>query len=202
MTQMTIYPIAGEDIVQHFVGTFEADGQHVPRQLFNVVRQGSFFALAPTGTHERRLRRLNSGRLLPVTEVIRQGGYLLERVGSSAGFLAQIICDEFRDSKFTIFIREPYLRPGSRSEILNELSFVGDRLYKIINAGLTDETSLAEAIKRFTVSWSFLLIVVAYSDRWKSVSELVSEAILIVVNAYDGESYLYWRKDSPPPFLQ
>lgn len=201
MTQMAIHSIAGDDIIRHFVGSFEADGQRAPRQLLAVLRQGRFFALAPEGTGESRLRRLNSGWLLPVTEVIRQGNYLLERKGSSARFLAQIICDEFHESKFSIFIREPYLRPGDRSEILKELSFVGDSLYKIIDAGLIDEMSLAEAIRRFMVSWSFLLVVVAHSARCKNESDLVSEAISIAVNAYDGESYLYWRKESPGALL-
>jgi hypothetical protein len=203
MTQIAIHPIAGEDIVQHFVGKFEADGQRAPCQLIDVLGQGSFFVLAPVGTDESRLRRLNTGRLLPVVEVIRRGGYILERVASTAGFLAQIIYDEFHNGKFSVFIREPYLKPGDRSEILNELSFVGDSKYKIIDVRLTDEVSLTEAIKLFTVSWSFLLIVAAHSGRCKNASELVSEAILIAVNAYDGESYLYWRKDSPERlFLQ
>ena len=135
-----------------------------------------------------------------MTEVIRQGGYLLERVGNTAASLAKVIYDEFRDSQFSIFIREPYLRPGDKSKILNELSFVGDSLYKIICSDLTDEASLAAAIRKFTVSWSFLLIVAAHSDPCKNTSELVSGAILIAVNAYDGESYLFWRKDSPGPF--
>lgn len=196
MVKIVSYELGGPEVFQHFVNAFEMKGRPAPNHLFDILTKGKFFALAPEGIGSGRIKQFNLGGVAPSGEVTLHGNYILTRVGNLASSLARIICRKILGQKFLVAIREPYLKPGDKTEILNELSFIGDELFTMLDGDILDEASLSEAIRRYTVSWSFLLMVADQLDEPRDLDELVSRSNLIAVNAYDGESYLYWLRDA------
>src|SRR6476646_7525560 len=51
-----------------------------------------------------------------------------------------------------------------------------------------------QTLVRFQVSWSFLLFVIDAELHELNLADMYERSYLIAVNAYDGESYLYWLR--------
>jgi hypothetical protein len=196
MTNVASYRLDGLDVITHFVSIFEVAGKQPPIHLLDTLTKGKFFALAPEGIDPVKLKQFNLGGVVPAGRITQHGSHFTHEVNSLASSLAKIICSKFSDRKYSIVIREPYLKVGDKSEILNELSLIDDGLFAEFDGDLIDEPSLTGAIRRYTVPWSFLLIVADEARVKDGFDELVSRSNLIAVNAYDGESYLYWRRDA------
>jgi len=194
MTNVTPHELPGAHAIAYFASIFEANGKPAPANLADVLRGGKIFALAPEDICDARLLQFTTGGLAPIPEEKRSSEYVFQKIGNWAEYLAKEVCSHLRAKRFSIFIREPYLQVGGKSKIISELSFVADGLYKIIGTDIIEQGALTAEIRKFTVPWSFLLIVAPRSSGYNDIDEMVAVADLIAVGAYDGESYLYWYK--------
>ncbi len=128
-------------------------------------------------------------------ETLRVGGYVLEKIRNLAECLAQVVCREFGDRALSVYIREPYLTGADKDAKIDQLTFVGGELFKVVNTEVTSEIELTTLIRQFTLTWSFLLVISSMkSNEATDIGDVISKALFIAVGCYDGESYLCWRR--------
>jgi hypothetical protein len=192
MREIEAYSLAGEDIVHYFLSVLMQSEKEVPSELEAMLSMGRFFVLAPQGMDEIRLKQLRMGGVVPSGPRVRIGEHILTKTGNLADALANTILKKYLGRDCVVFIREPYLKLSDKSDIVKELSPVDSELFKIMKMDDLNESVLGEAIRRFTVVWSFLLMVSKPSPKEDHIADLISAASLIAVGAYDGESYLFW----------
>lgn len=193
------HQLASADVAGYFLATLELGGDLATDHFRTVMDSGDFFALAPEGESIGRLRQFSTGGLLEFGERRESGSFVLRNVPNLADAMAATILDyaEKIDNPI-VLLHEPYLQINDASEITRELSVIGSALYKAIALDTSPDIDLAQQIRRFSVSWHALFILSASQNRI-DLKEIIENAVLIGVGAYDGESYIYWSKRHQPP---
>lgn len=182
-----------DDALDHFLAMIGADGKKMSDDYASMLSRGYFFVLAPENTPLTRLQQLKLGGIVPSRERAQDGNFTIERVNNCAHALAEVIHRNFQNRKPLIAIREPYLTLEDKTDLVKDLTDVDGSLFKVIRENI-ELPALSRDIARFATPWSFLLFVVETREKDMSIAALVRNAELIAVNAYDGESYLYWVK--------
>jgi murein tripeptide amidase MpaA len=187
-----------DDAIPHFSAVVNADG----RDLFSLASQyvggGHFFALVPKGTPYDRVKQLKLGGLISLPRQEEKSMRLIPVRNLSECFTKEVYETAKSFAGATAFIREPYLEPGDKSDLLSGLALINEALFKVINLKECTSSELESSIQRYQVSWSFLLLISDVDQYETNIISILSRAICIAVNAYDGESYLYWI---PEPML-
>jgi hypothetical protein len=205
MTEPSSYQLSFEEAISHFFCVVDADGKGLSSIISKYVRRGSFFAIAPIGTSYRRLLEFRQGGLVtssdredsgpPIRASQRDGEAFAVPIPDLAEAMATVICSRRRNIAIaTVFIREPYLTSLHKSDITSELIKIGTGLYKAIPAKVCNTSNLTQDIRRFQVPWSFLLILSNVDKQERNIEDIIANADTMAVNAYDGESYLYWLR--------
>jgi len=158
-------------------------------------------AACPTVDHDTRPEYdvSSSGRplLSPSCVGIMAAGEqkFAKKVQDLAEELAELVCRSSINMPLAMaFIREPYLKYGDKSDILAGLTSIGSALFKVLSLRDCDVSKLTDEIRRFQVSWSFLLIVAEVGFDETDMEVILANASTMIVNAYDGESYLCWMR--------
>lgn len=183
-------------VYPYFCSIIEANGERLTPELSTLIQEGSFFAIAPKSVPKQRLNKFGLGGLITASAPAKVGGFLLSEVPHLAPYLAdQYLAAAHSASGVSVLIREPYLRIGDVSPIVSELVGIGKILYKKLEIFTLDRNVLSEQIRKFTVSWSHFSVL-SDKNEISTFGDLMSSALLCAVNAYDGESYIYWKRDN------
>ncbi len=180
------------DAIHHLGAVVDVDGRGLFAAISPYLAGGRFFALVPEGTTCSRMKQLNVGGLvsLPTQKEKSQG---LALVPNLSWYFAKTI-NRIGNllPRMTAFIREPYLENGDKSELVTNLVSINETLYKVVDLKQTAINQLESDIRRYQVSWSFFMLVSEVAQDEKDIKAILSRAVCVAVNAYDGESYLYW----------
>lgn len=154
----------------------------------------SICAIAPEGVRTAQLLDLDHGGLLDVSPKISDGTTSIQRVPTTVPIAASIVVKELsRCERPTLWIHEPLLTEDEI--VLKKLPYeiVGGKIYLVFDSNL-DEERVVELINYSLLSWHFLMFIIEGKPCFESVDELILSAKLILVGAYDGESFLYGRE--------
>jgi len=189
------------DYLSEVLRTGGASDQGIGSEL----HQGDLIAVVPPNTPEQRVMQFNAGGLLPAGPVRVIGGTRIQEVPTSVSMLAKVVSERVRTLEDPVlWIHDPML-------VESELkSFLGDeidskkiscqqiegQLYLAYVSDIRTEKRIAQAINSSMLSWHFLAFVTDRVHQVSSVSDLLKQAKMILVGAYDGESALIWERRS------
>jgi len=180
----------------HMLSIIEMNGEKTGDLVKNKLLGGKFFSLAPENTPQARLLDFDSGGVVAQQPRQPVGQYELAEVKSQAGRVADILLRVLATTRTSsLFIREPY---KNKDETQGEFLKIGSDLFKKIASGNWDAFNLTEEVKYYSVPWSFLSIISVVKSSLPSFDELMKQANCVAVNAYDGESYVFWVEDNKP----
>ncbi len=196
MTSVISHRLNRNDAISHFRLTLETAGTGAQEQFLRVSDSGDFFALAPKGQTEDRLRQFQAGGLFPLGKLYKQGEYTIREVTYHADALAPLVKRHAKKLRRPIvLLHEPYLTERDNTEIVRELTKIDSALYKVVLPDEVATADLARDIGRFTVSWHTLVILTEREESLQ-IEGIMRDAMLVAVGAYKGESYIYWLRRS------
>jgi hypothetical protein len=194
---MTLIPrdLAKDRALPFFEQQLRLSGFTLSQVALDRLERGHFSVLAPAETTHDALYDLASGGVIAAAETKIVNGLVLQRLRSTAADLAAVVAADAKvaGNLFTALLHEPYLRKGNDSELLRGVIDIEGALFKPFSLALFSSEMLAAEIDRYTVSWSFLLLLTTLPPQSATLSKLLDAARLISVGAYDGESYAIWR---------
>jgi hypothetical protein len=149
------------------------------------------FALAPEGVDHGRLLDFRHGGVLEPMPKVSGGRTVVQRVSSTVGMAAEIVCKELAlCEQATFWLHEPLLT--EEELVARDMPHVSvDGATYLVFAGRIDVSRVAELIRYSHLSWHFLAFVVDGMAAPTAVAELIRAARFVLVGAYDGESFLY-----------
>jgi hypothetical protein len=184
------------EALSYFLTEIDWEGKALPPRVLGngMLEDGCLYAIAPKGTSGERLLRFRTGGLIPPTqEKIHVSGMRLVPIPSLSKELVSIIRNfSASDAGLNVFIREPLLTLRDKSPLVAGLRENEGVLFNAFALQTYDDANLEAEIRRRNVIWSFLLLLSGASCDTSSIKAIISSASFIAVNAYDGESYLYW----------
>jgi hypothetical protein len=189
------------DYLSEVIRTGGASDQGIGSEL----RQGDLIAVVPPNTSEQRVMQFNAGGLLPAGPVRVIGGTSIQEVPTSVSTLAKVVSDRVRTLEDPVlWIHEPMLVEGALKSFLGDeidsqkirCQEIEGQLYLAYSSDIRAEMRIAQAINSSMLSWHFLAFVTDRVHQVSSVSELLKQAKMILVGAYDGESALIWERRS------
>lgn len=169
------------------------------------LRQGDLIAAVPPNTPEQRVMQFDAGGLLPAGPVRMVGGTRIQEVPTSVSLLAKVVSERVRTLEDPVlWIHEPMLAESELNSFLADeidsqkilCQEIEGQLYLAYGSDIRAEKRIAQAINASMLSWHFLAFVTDRVHHVSSVSDLLKEAKMIVVGAYDGESALIWERRS------
>jgi hypothetical protein len=175
------HQLRSDDAIAHFLEVMGGDAEDPSDDFIGVLPDGCFFVLAPENTPPEKVRQLKFGGVLPRNRRYREGPYTIERTSNCADALAELICRNLRNQQSLIAIREPYLTGSDNSDIVKELTNIDGKLFKIIAGEEFETAAIALEIRKFTVPWSFLLLLVDNTQANVGWHALIKHARLIAV---------------------
>jgi hypothetical protein len=179
--------------IQYFLQTLKCGGVADTDLADRLLSQGACYAIAPNNIDDQRLVGFELGGILPAEPKVFHGSYLIQPTPNTARIAASIASKELSSmSTPMLWIHEPLLT--EKEVVAKNLPYqrIGKELYLLFDKRA--ETQTMELIQQSLLSWHFLAVVTDGSVQIKSVEQLVLYARLILVGAYDGESFLYWEK--------
>jgi hypothetical protein len=194
MTDVISHRLDRNDAINHFLATLETGGSGAQERFLSMCDDGDFFALAPKGQTEERLRQFRNGGLFAPGKLRKKGKHIVTEVPNHADALASVIGTHLAKlARAAVLLHEPYLTECDKSKTLLELTTIGSARYKVLAPNQTTTADLAKEIGRFTVSWHALIILTENPDDFR-LGPIAQGTVLLAVGAYDGESYAYWLR--------
>lgn len=193
MNDITSKSLPPKPAIQYFLQVLKCGGVADTDLSDRHLSQGTFYAIAPNDTDDHRLVEFELGGILPAEPKVPDGSYLIQRVPNTVPIAASIASKELSSmSDPVLWIHEPLLT--EQEVIAKHLPYqrIGKELYLLFDKGA--ETQAMDLIQRSLLSWHFLGVITDRLGQVHSVEQLIQCARLILVGAYDGESFLYWEK--------
>jgi hypothetical protein len=151
------------------------------------------FAIAPERTDTAQLLNFSQGGILTATQRISDGRTSVQLVATTVPTAASIVHQEMLHFKQpALWIHEPLLTDEEISLKKLPHLIIEGKIYFVFEGNL-EEVRIAELIRYSLLSWHFLAFVTDGRGQVRCVDDLVISAKLILVGAYDGESFLYKR---------
>lgn len=201
---MVLREIPAASAIESFVSAIDAIGDRtaVATWVAHAAR-GAFYALAPPAVDGGRLVGVTRGGLLAAVETAaseQESGDVLAAGPPACEALARAVLEHLRrDRAGWLMIHKPYLDADEpRFRLVRERMLGGERFHLLATEGLC-VASLADCVRRFTLSWHFLMMAGHGATPPLLPSELPGTLTLLAVGAYDGESYLLWLRDRLAP---
>jgi hypothetical protein len=193
MNDITSKNLPQEPAIQYLLQVLKNGGVTDTNAVDTQLGQGVCHAIAPNSVDGQRLVEFELGGILPTEPKVPSGEYLIQAVPNTASIAASIVSKELLDMNDPVlWIHEPLLI--EKEVIAKHLPYqrISKELYLLFDKGA--ETPTKELIQRSLLSWHFLAIVTDRLKQVESVEYLIQCAKLILVGAYDGESFLYWKQ--------
>lgn len=157
------------------------------------------FAITPENASNARVLGFVQGGLLTAMPRNSDGHTSVQAVPTTVPTAVAIVCHELVQCQQPAFwIHEPLLTESEIAERNMPHVIIDRQIYLVFDSDL-DAGRIAELIRYSLLSWHFLAFVTEARSQIRCVDDLVRSARLILVGAYDGESFLYKRRPSFNP---
>lgn len=185
----TLSHVAAVDYLIELLSQIEVGGTDVRQVLFN----GAVSAFVPDSTPENRLYDFKHGGVLMPAELGVKAHSSVQPVPNSAEFVAKELV-QFKGLE--CLIHDPLKEIYEASEEDGEPMLVEGSLFYLNRCCTDSAAECQKAIRRNTLSWHFLMFLGSYSGQERlSRNAILQNSTCVVVGAYDGESYLIWRRN-------
>lgn len=177
---------------EYFIETLDqinADAEDVNQFLAN----GAISALVPDGIPDNRLYDFEHGGIFAPAGLSVVSQTNVQPVANTAAYLASELV---QFAGLDCLIHDPLKKMGEASQADGEPLLIEDSLFYLNRNCLKSEGEWQKKVRRNTLSWHFLLFVGRYPNpEYLSLKSIMLSSACVVVEAYDGESYLVWRRD-------
>jgi hypothetical protein len=189
------YPLKSAQALPHFAKTLAYADSTISEKFQTMSTKGQFFSLAPEGLDDEIVLNFD-GCVMPAFPKIpsNDGKYLISEITTLTFDLASVILQRAQRMKSpTLYLHEPYLKKDEpNTELSKALTAVGEHLFFMKPIRSVSAGELEDKIHNYSVTWHSLAILVDKKEPEPNLELLLSDAVLITVGAYKGESYLYW----------
>jgi hypothetical protein len=189
------YPLTEAEAVKYFDKVLAYADAKFAEKFNKLAAKGDFFSLAPTRLDKATVVQFDSPVMPKAPQVPSgDGKYLVSEIKNLNADLAQLVLRRAQNLQHpTIYLHEPYLtKDEPNDELSKNLTAVENRLFFVQPLKSVSAEELQDKIHNYSVTWHSLLILVDQKNIEKSLNSLLSDAALIAVGAYKGESHLYW----------
>lgn len=191
---LTSRRLRGAQTIDYFLHCLQNGGATDAGLNRAVLAKGGFSVIVPHGASAQRVAEFASGGLLPA---VPEGTapVTLQPTPTTVPALSALVLERlqrYRDP--VLWVHEPVLSEqevtmrGARSERLD------GQLYLAYEDDFRTRERIAEIVRYSSLSWHFLAFLTDRTQRPGSISGLVAHARMILVGAYDGESFLLWER--------
>lgn len=177
---------------QYVAQVLEVGGMSSILAARRCVSATPFNALVPDGISADKLLDFAHGGVLRAPPAVPHvGGVLVQRVPTTIPAATAIVLNEMqRLDQAVLLVHEPMLAEHELDCDNMPYEIIGGKIY-LVSAQRADERSIATLIQYGLLSWHFLAFLVERNREFRSVDELVASSKMMLVGAYDGESFLY-----------
>ncbi|UGQ48739.1 hypothetical protein [Massilia endophytica] len=181
-----------EEVLPHFIETL-SQIQGGSADLARTLATGTVSVLAPDCTAQSRLYDFRHGGLLAPASLAEATAGNVQPVANTAGFLAKELVGF---GGMDCLVHDPLKQPGEASDTDGQAILIDGSLFYLNRQCMQSEADLVDRIRRNTLSWHFLQFIGRYrNSELSTLKSVLLHSVCIVVGAYDGESYLIWRRD-------
>lgn len=176
----------------HFIETLSQTGagwEGIGQMLAN----GTVSALVPECVPESRLYDLKHGGILAPLVSTGATASNIQPIPNTAEFLAKELGSL---DGLDCLIHDPLKEVGEAFDTDGQPTLIGGSLFYLSPNCIQPESNLLGKIRRNTLSWHFLQFIGRYQNKeLTTLNAVLQNSVCIVVGAYDGESYLIWRRN-------
>lgn len=195
MSNIVPRPVNSRSALGHFRSILEMNGEAASEKAMEALNLGAWFVLAPADTNDERLNQLSVAGILPQKPSSNAEQFstfiapnaILELIG----FIDSI---QNKQGGFSVLIREPYLTRAEMGKSGFDPILVGSSAYK--KYALRNEIDIIRSeIDYVFVGWNFAIFIGNYDETPKDLGDILINAAISVVTAYDGEGFLLWTSN-------
>lgn len=199
------------DLTFDFAKNLLESGNTLSTEMLKSVNfeEGQFFVLLPEGADVNRINNFSTGGLLPrgplkeikILNKIYQG----EMINSLSVELANFIINHLKanDHRVCVFenVQSHPNDPHNQLEDKELLRYYNNEVYYFVDKKNLIFDKILSCIKNSNVFWHFLCVIsqIDLKDTLltttESFSSISKHAIYIIFGAYDGEGYIFWKKN-------
>jgi hypothetical protein len=195
--QIVMRRLQGHAALDYLLDVLETGGVGDEAFARRELAGGVISAAVPPTIDEQRAMRFSEGGLLPAEPPEPVGQMLVQKVPTAVPEIAQVVAVRIRSmTDPVLWVNEALLSEDELNFRKLECRRVDGQLYLVYEGKVRTEASVAEIIDFSMLSWHFLAFVTDGLHEASCVSELISQAKLILAGAYDGESALIWERRS------
>lgn len=172
---------------------------------------GHFFTYLPSDARIERIYEFSCGGILPegINKEITVLGkkYQAEIINNLQNELKCFIINKLREEKYLSCILDDVLRDKNDKSLQvfqdnDSLKILKNEVYYLFNEKSADESLIDKSIQHSNAIWHSLCILY-YDDSSKTksnnltseiIKKIVTNAIIVIIGAYDGEGYIFWEK--------
>ncbi len=173
------------------------------------LRSGKIWTYAPVNVHEGSLYNFSEGGLLGRLLLKRKSmtsvsgeKYVLEEIPDCSEELTSYLFDLFQTGTIDSCLFEDVMARANDLDIQERFSdsarFVGNEVYHVLEKSNVSECGINKIICAVNLSWHFLCVGSNEAMDFKSLQGenlkwYATKVKLLVVGAYDGESFVFWE---------
>lgn len=190
----TIRSIKHAPVLDFFLGVLARAGAlDRPGNEFQLA-QGRFSAVVPSDASSEKLEHFNVGALVDGKQ--GSGDLRVRVVPDTIPAIAALVVECTQGlADPVLWIHEPLLTEEELPDRWLPTQRVGNQLFLLSKGRDTRQTDrVAESINYSLLSWHFLMFVTNAVSSPASTSDLLEQALMVVVGAYDGEGALLWQR--------
>ncbi len=193
---MSMQRLQGAQTIDYFSEILKTGGAGDADFNLSQLRYGHFSAVVPPHTSAQRVTRFGAGGLLAATESVRViGKARVQAVPTAISAISAIMAKRIRLFEDPVlWVHEPMLPEEQITAPHASCRNIQGQLYLVYEDEVFTEARIAEIIRYSTLSWHFLAFLTNGVHQVRAVSDLVGQAQIILVGAYDGESMLLWER--------
>lgn len=197
-----------EKVWPYFVDHLDC-GKSLSKAIIEKVdlQNGLFYTFLPDNAHLEKLYKFKEGWIIPQNKekeilVGKERNYIMQGVTNTTEEFCQYTFKYLNSFKEDLVIIEDAQMESTDANIEIEnvkLSFHENEIYYILESDNTLK-SITKTIKTTKHVWHFLAVFVKGVQNFpknldkRDFEEVCKNAKLIVVSAYDGESFIFWEK--------
>lgn len=210
MNKMKEYKLENNKTLTFFIDKVK-EGKKIANEIlkFQDLQNGSFFTFLPTNISYEKLYDFRNGGLLkenPIEEiVVLDQKYKAREKPKLNNELSLFIFNELLKNNKLSSIFEDYLSLLTDPH-LNLFNRIGlsyeNEIYYLIDKRNLDRKLILDCIKEIDLAWHSVVILSEINLEEtstkkiteKQISEICKQISCIIIGAYDGEGYVFWKR--------
>ncbi|MGU3404108.1 hypothetical protein [Methylobacterium brachiatum] len=173
---------------------FESEFDDIHTQLNEKTVKGHFYAIGPSDAPESSLKDPEYGSLAKPGPYIGHEGRYFERVADRSCYLARVLLRSGLETS-AVWFRDAIASSAKSEAQMEGCTKLGNYYYAMFSMRHLGQVQATRLIRKYETSWSFIMLLVQNDNLYSSMDDLLGDATLLAVRAFDGESYVIWSRN-------